>query len=133
MIRRRIEYKIDSNVKTPNRGLGIKLPFSTYNVFTINYSTKDQVKSNLTNYMLTNRGERPFNPEFGADLRRLLFDQIYDFTNARESLLDNLALYFPMITVNNLEFIADQERNVLNIKLDYSLRNDADTILIQIA
>lgn len=133
MIRRRVEYKIDSNVKTPNRGLGIKLPFNAYNVFTINYSTKDQVKSNLTNYMLTNRGERPFNPEFGADLRRLLFDQMYDFTNARESLLDNLALYFPMITVNNLEFIADQERSVLNIKLDYSLRNDADTILIQIA
>lgn len=133
MIRRRIEYKIDSNIKTPNRGLGIKLPFNTYNVFTVNYSTKDQVKSNLTNYMLTNKGERPFNPEFGADLRRLLFDQMYDFTNARESLLDSLALYFPMITVNNLEFIADQERNVLNIKLDYSLRNDADTILIQIA
>jgi phage baseplate assembly protein W len=131
-MRRRIEYTVDSSARNPNRGLGIKLPFNTYNVFTINYTTKDQVKSNLTNYMLTNKGERPFNPEFGADLRSLLFDQSSDFTNAKEVLLDNLGLYFPMITVNNLDFTADLQRNLLNIKLDYSIKKDADTILIQI-
>ncbi len=131
-MRKRIEYRVDNNSLTPNSGIGIKLPFNTYNVFTLNYTTKDQVKSNLTNYMLTNKGERPFNPEFGADLRRLLFDQVYDFTNAREVLLDNLAIYFPMITVENLSFNADIQRSLLNIKLDYSIKNDADTILIQI-
>jgi phage baseplate assembly protein W len=131
-MRRRIEYTVDSSTRNPNRGLGIKLPFNTQNVFTINYNTKDQVKSNLTNYMLTNKGERPFNPEFGADLRRLLFDQASDFTNAKEVLLDNLGLYFPMITVNNLDFTSDLQRNLLNIKLDYSIKKDADTILIQI-
>ena len=131
-MRRRIEYTVDSSARNPNRGIGIKLPFNTYNVFTINYTTKDQVKSNLTNYMLTNKGERPFNPEFGADLRRLLFDQNTDFTIAKEVLLDNLGLYFPMITVNNLDFTADLQRSLLNIKLDYSIKKDADTILIQI-
>lgn len=131
-MRRRIEYTVDSSARNPNRGLGIKLPFNTQNVFTTNYTTKDQVKSNLTNYMLTNKGERPFNPEFGADLRSLLFDQNSDFTNAKEVLLDNLGLYFPMITVNNLDFTADLQRNLLNIKLDYSIKKDADTILIQI-
>lgn len=131
-MRRRIEYTVDSSARNPNRGLGIKLPFNTHNVFTTNYTTKDQVKSNLTNYMLTNKGERPFNPEFGADLRSLLFDQSSDFTNAKEVLLDNLGLYFPIITVNNLDFTADLQRNLLNIKLDYSIKKDADTILIQI-
>ena len=131
-MRNRIEYTVDSSTRNPNRGLGIKLPFNTHNVFSINYTTKDQVKSNLTNYMLTNKGERPFNPEFGADLRRLLFDQTYDFTVAKEVLLDNLGLYFPMITVNNLDFTADLQKNLLNIKLDYTIKKDADTILIQI-
>lgn len=82
--------------------------------------------------MLTNKGERPFNPEFGADLRRLLFDQLSDFTIAKDVLLENLGIYFPMIKVNGLDFIPDVDRNVLNIKLDYSLKNDADSILIQI-
>jgi phage baseplate assembly protein W len=131
-MRKRIEYTVDSSTRNPNRGLGIKLPFNTHNVFTINYTTKDQIKSNLTNYMLTNKGERPFNPEFGADLRNLLFDQDSDFTAAKEVLLDNLVIYFPMITINNLDFSSDSARNLLNVKLDYSIRKDADTILIQI-
>jgi len=131
-MRKRIEYKIDSSTRNPNKGLGLRLPFSPYSIFVINYTTKDQVKSNLINYMLTNKGERPFNPEFGADLRRLLFDQQSDFTIAKDVLLDNLGIYFPMITVNNLDFMPDADRNLLNIKLDYSLKNDADSILIQI-
>lgn len=131
-MRRRVEYRLTSSDRNPNRGLGIRLPFNEYNVFTLNYTTKDQVKSNLTNYMLTNKGERVFNPEFGADLRRLLFDQLSDFTDAREILLDNLAIYFPMITVNALDFSPDFDRNVLNIKLNYSINNNADSILIQI-
>jgi phage baseplate assembly protein W len=131
-MRERIEYTVDSSTRNPNRGLGIKLPFNNKNVFTINYTTKDQIKSNLTNYMLTNKGERPFNPEFGADLRNLLFDQDSDFTAAKEVLLDNLVIYFPMITINNLDFSSDSARNLLNIKLDYSIRKDADSILIQI-
>jgi phage baseplate assembly protein W len=132
MLRRRIEYKIDSNIRTPNRGLGISLPFNTQNVFTLNYTTKAQTKSNLTNYMLTNKGERVFNPEFGADLRRLLFDPNSDFTSARDLLAEQLGIYFPNITVNNLQFSADTQRNLLNIKLDYSINNTEDSILIQI-
>jgi phage baseplate assembly protein W len=129
---RRREYRVEGNERTPNRGIGIKLPFSDYNVFTINYTTKNQIKSNLTNYMLTNKGERVFNPEFGADLRRLIFDQNSDFTNAKDILLENLGIYFPMITVESLDFTSDINRNILNIKLVYSINNDADSILIQI-
>ena len=38
------------------------------------YISKDQVKANLINYILTNKGERLFDPTFGGDLRSLLFD-----------------------------------------------------------
>jgi phage baseplate assembly protein W len=131
-MRRRREFTVTTSDIFPNRGIGIRLPFSDYNVFTLNYTTKDQIKSNLTNYMLTNKGERVFNPEFGADLRRLLFDQLSDFTEAKNILLQNLALYFPMITVNALDFTSDTNRNMLNIKLSYSINNNADSILIQI-
>lgn len=131
-MRRRLEYTTTISDRNPNRGVGIRLPFNDYNVFTINYTTKDQIKSNLTNYLLTNKGERVFNPEFGADLRRLLFDQMSDFTDAKEVLLDNLSIYFPMITVESLDFSPDLNRSLLNIKLTYSINNNADSILIQI-
>lgn len=131
-MRNRVEFRVDSSKRNPNRGIGIRLPFNEYNIFTLNYTTKDQIKSNLTNYMLTNKGERVFNPDFGADLRRILFDQDSDFTNAKEVILEDLSLYFPMITINSLDFTTDVYRNLLNIKLSYAINNDADTILIQI-
>lgn len=131
-MRRRVEYKIEGNTRTPNRGLGVRLPFNPTNIFTVNYTTKDQVKSNLTNFMLTNKGERVFNPEFGAGLRNLLFEPSSDFTQARDILLEQLAVYFPMITVNELDFTADAERHILNIKLNYTINNSEDSILIQI-
>jgi phage baseplate assembly protein W len=131
-MRNRVEFKVDSSKRNPNRGIGIRLPFNDYNIFTLNYTTKDQIKSNLTNYMLTNKGERVFNPNFGANLRQLLFEQDSDYTNAREIILDDLSLYFPMITINSLDFSSDPSRNLLNIKLSYFINNDADTILIQI-
>jgi phage baseplate assembly protein W len=131
-MRRRVTYTTTASDRNPNRGIGIRLPFNDFNVFTTNYTTKDQIKSNLTNYLLTNKGERVFNPEFGADLRKLLFDQLSDFTDARAILLSNLGIYFPMITVNALDFSPDYDRNLLNIKLNYSINNNADSILIQI-
>lgn len=131
-MRRRLEYTTTISDRAPNRGIGIKLPFNDYNVFTVNYTTKEQIKSNLTNYLLTNKGERVFNPEFGADLRKLLFDQLSDFTQARDFLLDNLSIYFPMITVKELDFSPDYDRNLLNIKMNYTINNNADSILIQI-
>lgn len=131
-MRRRAEFTKTVSDRIPNRGIGIRLPFNDYNIFTINYTTKDQIKSNLTNYLLTNKGERVFNPEFGADLRKLLFDQLTDFTDAREILFDNLSLYFPMITVASIDFTPDIKNNVLDIKIVYSINNNADTILIRI-
>lgn len=131
-MRRRAEFTKTVSDRIPNRGIGIRLPFNDYNIFTINYTTKDQIKSNLTNYLLTNKGERVFNPEFGADLRRLLFDQLNDFTDAREILFDNLSLYFPMITVTGIDFTPDIKNSVLDIKIVYSINNNADSILIRI-
>ena len=56
--------------------LGVKLPFSAKSAFTSVYTTKEQYKYNVINFLLTDRGERPFNFNFGASLRTYLFEQI---------------------------------------------------------
>ena len=43
--------------------------------FDPNFQTKDAIKNNLINYFLTNPGERPGNPLFGAGLRNFIFTQ----------------------------------------------------------
>ena len=57
-----------------NIAIGVSLPFNK--PFNSTYSTKDQIKSNLINLILTTRGERVMNPLFGTGLRDFLFEGI---------------------------------------------------------
>jgi len=135
-MRSRIEYTVDSSTRNPNRGLGIKLPFNTHNVFTINYTTKDQVKSNLTNYMLTNKGERPFNPEFGADLGTALFEGINE--NIIDTITDlintNVEIFVPEVQIRDVVVdINTPDNNAVSVTVNYKLRTSgtSDQITVQ--
>jgi uncharacterized protein len=132
MIKNRSQYQINTADINQNKGIGIALPFNPTNIFTINYTTKNQIKSNLLNFMLTNRGERPFNPDFGADLRNLLFDPMADLTAINNDLKNRVISYFPEIIVRDVQFTPEPDNSVLNIKLIYSFRNQDDTLVIQI-
>ena len=72
----RIYNQFPSDLKNGRRAIGFSLPFTGEAVFNPTYTTKDQMRSNIINYFLTNKGERIFNPSFGANLREKLFSQI---------------------------------------------------------
>ncbi len=132
MIRRRQEFKIPVIDTKKNVPVGIALPFGTKPVFKLNYTTKDQVKTNLISFMLTNRGERPFNPEFGADLRRFIFEQSTSTDELSERIIDKLAIHFPQITVIELDFDILADENRIKIFLSYSVNNSEDQLSIQL-
>ena len=49
------KYPIDTK---PRVAVGVRLPFSEPYVFSSTYTTQDQLKSNILNYLMTNPGER---------------------------------------------------------------------------
>jgi len=110
----------------PTIGLGVSLPFSNPNVFSLTYTTQDAVKSNLINYFLTNPGEIPLNPTFGGGLRSFLFEQISEITvdNVRSFVQSKLDTVFPMIQIDSLEVLTDkQDYNTLIVRLKYYIPN----------
>lgn len=132
-MRRREEYRVYPIDTDKSRAVGIGLPFNGKGIFRQNYTTQEQVKSNLTNFMLTNRGERVFNPDYGAGLRDLLFEPQGNTEEAQARIEDRIRTYFPQITVNKLEFVTDEESGVLFIKLSYFFnKNKPDELLIAI-
>ena len=64
------KYPIDLEAR---KAVGFGFPLNGDAVFVPTYTTSDQIKANLVNWLLTNKGERIMNPNFGADLKSLLF------------------------------------------------------------
>jgi uncharacterized protein len=110
----------------PNIGLGVSIPFSNTSVFSSTYTTQETVKNNLINYFLTNPGEIPLNPSFGAGLRNFLFEQISNVTvdNVRAFVQSKLEIAFPMIQIDSLQVLTtQQDNNSLIIQLKYYIPN----------
>jgi len=62
--------------------IGVSLPFNADGVFNPTYTSTDQMRANLINFILTNKGERPLNATYGSDIRKYLFSEITDSSYA---------------------------------------------------
>ena len=107
------------------QAIGVSIPFSKSSVFNQTFTTADQVKSNLINYFLTNKGERILNPTYGGDLRNLLFEQITEETLSvlQKRMENDLENKFPIIEVKSLIINPQPNFNIINIILTYNALN----------
>ena len=113
---------------TPDSGsvaLGFSLPMSGKAVFNPTFTTKEVIKTNLLNWLLTNRGERVMRPLFGANLRDFIGEGINDGTNSAITtrIKDNVTLQFPEITIQNINFDNQPDRNTINLFINYIISN----------
>ena len=119
-----------------NIAIGVSLPFNgPSGPFNKTYSTKDQIKSNLVNLLLTNKGERLYNPEFGADLKTVLFEGITDDTNEiiRNLISTNVSIFVPEVTIINTNIVKDEDRNTISVTIQYriNISGEANQITVQ--
>jgi phage baseplate assembly protein W len=106
-----------------NIAIGVSLPFNGNGVFNKTYSTKDQIKSNLINLLLTDVGERVMNPNFGCNLRKFLFEGITNnnLTLLKDNLVNSISIYVPDITVVDIIIEPNPDSNLMNLTIDYYL------------
>jgi phage baseplate assembly protein W len=126
--------RIDPRDLDKNKAVGVSLPFNAGGVFKSTYATKDQIKSNLINLLLTYKGERIENPEFGADLPRLIFEQITPetFEKIQNQIINSVTTYIPEIELTDIEINPDTDYNILYINISYiiKLSGTKDNIII---
>ena len=82
--------------------VGVTFPFDGPAVFNSSFTTKEQVKSNLINLILTSPGERIMNPDFGIGIRDLIFEQVVDAESLKGQIIDSAARYVPEIEILDL-------------------------------
>ncbi len=121
----------------PSRAVGFGFPLDGDAVFIPTFTTRAQTRANLLNYLLTNRGERVFRPNFGSNLRSLLFENIIDaeLEDLQSIIQEDIRRFFPNVTVKQIEFNNEPDRNEINFTLTYEVVNlgiiDNLDILIQ--
>jgi len=79
----------------------------------------------LKNLMQTNRFEKPFQPFFGSNLRRLLFEDVSPITaeTIRIDILNTITNYEPRVGVDAIRVQANPEENGYNVTLRFFINN----------
>ena len=124
--------RIFPNDQRPSVAIGFNLPMNEGGVFTPTYQTKPAIKNNLINYFLTNPGERPGNPTFGAGLRNYIFTQIdqQDLSFIQDDIQTKVLTFFPEVQIEEITVLPTERSNTININLTYSVSdtNISDTL-----
>jgi phage baseplate assembly protein W len=104
-----------------NIAIGVSLPFK--GPFKSTFTTKDQIKSNLINLLLTNKGERIMNPTFGCDIKKQLFQNIT--TELQQNIIniitEAVSIFMPEIQVGLIEVIPNIDYNQISITIYYKI------------
>jgi phage baseplate assembly protein W len=131
-----IEIKINPLDFELDVAIGIDLPMiSSGAAFKSNYTTLDQAVANAKNLLLTNKGERIMQPDFGCNLNNTLFENITsDLVQDLDSnIRSSFNYWLPYIFINELLITPDEDQNKIYLKLIISLEgNKFDTRSIQL-
>jgi phage baseplate assembly protein W len=101
------------------------------NFYLMNQITKDAFSSDLLFLLLTEKGERYYNPDFGTNLLKFIFNPNDNLTEAsvEQEIKQTVSLYLPNLKIDKITFnrlvddqgnkISETELNV-NIKFTYT-------------
>ena len=118
---------LDNNV-----AIGVVFPFNGNAIFNSSFTTKDQIKSNLINVLLTEPGERVMEPNFGVGLKKQLFENQINEDELESRIKDQCAFYIPEIEITNLIMQIIPDTHTLFIRLTYKFIINDTTDAIQL-
>lgn len=109
----------------PRKAVGINYPLSGNNVFDSTYTSKDALKANIVNLLLTGTGERYLNGNLGTGLRSYLFENITEgrTREIKASISSIMQVYFPNVEILELIIQADPTNQAIVVFIRWRDRN----------
>ena len=88
--------------------------------------------NSVKNLVLTNHYERPFQPEIGSNIRRLLFENVDAITAAQieREITETVENFEPRVQVSKVTAAADPDNNGYKVTLEFFVINNANPITI---
>ena len=94
--------------------------------FATTKTTMDAIKNDIRLLLMTERGERLFQPLLGMNIRRFLFEQITDDTaiEIENDIVDTFQTWLPFVELRDIDVdLGDQDRNKISINITFNIRN----------
>ena len=118
------------NDLNPDVTVGLSLPLTHDNSFGFFKTTQtllEQAKHNIRNLLLTRRGERLGNPNFGSDLHLLLFEQDTGDLESKveETIREAVSNNLPYVILHSIEASSsNMDQNIYLVNLRFSIDTD---------
>ena len=94
--------------------------------FATTKTTMDAIKNDIRLLLMTERGERLFQPFLGMNIRRFLFEQITDDTaiEIENDIVDTFQTWLPFVELRDIDVdLGDQDRNKISINITFNIQN----------
>ena len=121
--------------------IGITLPVRLGQTGMFDQSTTviQQVRSNFKNLILTKKGERLMQPDFGCDVWKVLFEPIDNIEISIEnSIINAVSIWLPYLNINEIIFDYDEndiDTNKVSLDIKFSLQSNpslSDSVQINV-
>ena len=123
------------------KGLSPKFPVAfdnTLGAYQLNKTFTEMIRQNMINLLLTNKGERVMDINFGVGLRSYFFEPMVRGVQATiaTDIRTQVSKYMPFVEINSIDFHSGAEEalsaNVLGVTLSYQIipLRDTDRITI---
>ena len=121
------------NDLNPNVYIGLALPIKPddNNVFSLTKNSYDQVRHNLRNLLLTNVGERVYQPEFGSRLRELCFEQLDDTLPQRieDEVRRAVNFWLPYVNIVSVKTLTQEDKkSKIFVRVQFSTTLNSETL-----
>ena len=110
-----------------NVTIGVAFPLDEVNIFKGTETVREQVKSNLINLLLTEKGERVNEPNFGVGLKQILFEQHLNPSELEEKINFQINFYIPEIQLLSVEAGEIDDDHRVYLTISYKFKTDGST------
>lgn len=96
----------------------------------VKYTNENAIIASIKNLLLTNKGERLYQPTIGGDINRLLFEPMSSSVSELLSttIQQTIGSFEPRAKVTNVEVIEDEERNAYYVTITFFTITSQDLI-----
>lgn len=95
-------------------------------------SNENSVIRAIMNLLRTNHYETPFHPEVGCNIRKLLFENVSEFTarDISRFIQETIENFEPRCTIQSLIVTPNEDQNLYNVKLRVFINTFANPLTV---